>query len=374
MSPPDVRYYPPYPTVNYNSGYGTKAQIQHGEYLSKAGDCIACHTETGKPNQPQFAGGLGIFTPFGMFYTPNITPDKTNGIGSWDEKKFLDAMQHGHCTDGFCYPVFPFLYFARMQQQDLLDIRSYLMSIPAVAQPNKPNDVMFPFNIRFLQLGWRILFFYFDNHQVAYDNTQSAQWNRGRYLVLGPGHCGMCHTPLNPLGAEKKKYFLTGGFVNGYYAPDITSRGLAGASVAQVVNVFKKNRMLSGGPVQGPMLEVNMDSLRYLTDGDLQAIATYLQSVKSQYPEAGDTTVGPNTGVTIYTKTCAACHDSGGAGAPRIGDKQDWQKYFAQGMNSMYTNAINGIGSMPPKGTCMTCTDDQIKAVVDYIVKETKYG
>jgi cytochrome c5 len=374
VAKPEKRYYPPYPNVNLNSGYGTRTEIIHGEYLAKAGDCIACHTETGKPNRPQFAGGLGIYTPFGMFYSPNITPDKQYGIGNWSKKQFLNAMENGHCKDGFCYPVFPFLYFSRMKTKDLLDIRAYLMSIPAVAQPNKQNNIMFPFGWRFLQLGWRILFFYPDQGKVQYDHTQSKAWNRGRYLVLGPGHCGMCHTPLNPLGAEESKYFLTGGFVDGYYAPDITSKGLKRASVQDVVNVFKKNRMLSGGNVQGPMLEVNMDSLRYLNDADLRAIAVYLKTVKSQYPTGGDTTVGPNTGKTIYSKTCASCHDTGGAGAPRIGDKKEWQKYFDQGIHSMYQNAINGIGSMPPKGTCVTCTDEQIKAVVDYIVKETKYG
>ncbi len=369
--------YPVYPKVNYGTGAKAK-QIKRGEYLVKMGDCIACHTKRGgKP----FAGGFGIDTPFGTIYTPNITPDKQTGIGSWTDKQFIKALHEGISPKGeYDYPAFPYLYFNKITTQDLLDIRTYLNAIPAVNQKNRKDTMKFPFNIRFLQLGWRILFFK-DTGPYKSNPKKSAQWNRGAYLVESLGHCSMCHTRSHHfifkkwiLAAPIKKYYLAGNFVEGFYAPDITSAALKDTPVKAIANVFLKDRLLGGGKVQGPMADANHDSLKYLTKSDIQAIAIYLKSVKSQVPPMPKTGTGLAAGKKIFNQYCAGCHLTGAGGAPKIGDIADWAPRIKNGMNTLYKNALNGFKGMPPKGTCMTCSKQQIQDAVQYIVSQSKPG
>ena len=255
-----------------------------GEYLTKMGDCIACHTDTTHPNSPVFAGGYPISTPFGIFYSPNITSDKETGIGKWTDDEFVRAMQHGISPQGYNYfPVFPYTSFTRVTRDDLLAIKAYLFSIPAIKNTPPKNDVAFPFSWRFLQYGWKLLFFEFHKGVYQYDSSKSPVWNRGAYIVQGLAHCGECHTPRNMFGAMKYSYALTGAFVEGYYAPNITGHGLEGIPDQKIIEVFTKNKKLKGsGEVGGPMREVNVDSLKYLTQADLQAIVTYLRTVKSK--------------------------------------------------------------------------------------------
>jgi len=364
--------YPKYPPTKAAAGADAEL-IKRGEYLAKAGDCIACHTDT--PNTgPEFAGGLGIKTPFGTFYTPNITPDKETGIGKWSDDDFVRAMQQGIRPDGaYYYPVFPYTYFAKTSRDDLLAIKAYLFSIPPIKKTPPKNDVPWPFSWRFLQLGWRILFFHPGEYKYAPEHTQL--WNRGAYLVQGLGHCGMCHTPINFLGAPKEKYFLTGNFVDGYFAPDITSFGLKGTPTQEVVDVFTQDKMLkNAGKVEGPMAEVDHDSLIYLTNEDLQAFATYLKTVKSKEVATSSGPVGAGAGKKIYDAHCAVCHGTGAAGAPKLGDTDAWTVRIKQGMAVLNQHAINGFNSMPPKGTCMSCSDEEIKAAVQYLTDQSKPG
>lgn len=364
--------YPAYPTINYGAGSQAKL-IQRGEYLAKAGDCIACHTDT-KNAGPSFAGGLGINTPFGTFYSPNITPDKETGIGNWSDADFIRAMHHGIRPDGaFYFPVFPYPSFSKVSESDLLAIKAYLFSLPPIKKANLPNGVPFPFSWRFLQLGWRMLFFQQGEYQ--YDPQHTQAWNRGAYLVEGLGHCGMCHTPANILGAPKQQYFLTGNFVDGYFAPDITSAGLKGASIKEIVDVFTQDQMLRGaGKVQGPMADVDHDSLIHLSQDDLAAIAIYLQTVKSQERKTSSGTITAGTGKKIYEAHCAICHGTGAAGAPILGDAIAWTPRIKQGLEILNQHAINGFNSMPPKGACMSCSDDEVKAAVQYLVDQSKPG
>lgn len=364
--------YPAYPKVNYGTGSNSDL-IKKGEYLAKAGDCIACHTDT-KNNGVPFAGGLGIETPFGTFYSPNITPDKETGIGNWSDEEFIKSMQHGVRPDGtYNFPVFPYTYFTKITQDDLLAIKAYLMSLPPVKNKVRANDVPWPLSWRFMQLGWRILFF--RSGEYRYDPEHTQLWNRGAYLVEGLGHCGMCHTPINFLGAPKNKYFLTGNFVGGYFAPDITGYGLKGVTTPEVQDVFTQDQMLKGaGKVEGPMAEVNHDSLMYLSNEDLQAIALYLKTVKSKVLQVSGGAVGAGTGKKIYDAHCAVCHGTGAAGAPKIGDADEWAPRIKQGMDIVFQHAINGLNSMPPKGTCMSCSDEEIKAAAQYLVDESKPG
>lgn len=359
-----------YPPVNYGSGPEAE-QIRHGEYLAKAGDCIACHTTPGgKP----FAGGFPIKTPFGTIYSQNITPDKETGIGNWSDEDFIKVMREGISPHGdYYYPVFPFVYFNKLSRQDVIDIKRYLHAIPAVKEANRPLDMPFPFNIRTLQSFWRFMFFDFQKGEFIPDERKSPEWNRGAYLVQGLGHCAMCHTQLNALGAAKTKYNLAGGFVDGYAAPNISASGLKDFTTQQVVDVFLKDVKPRGGKVQGPMLQVNHDSLRYLSIEDLTAIVTYLKTVQSELPPVKAAS-GSDAGKGIYEQYCAACHTSGGGGAPKLGDAAAWSPLAKLGTSKLYTNAIHGIAGMPPKGNCDSCTDDQIKQAVDYILGKSGSG
>lgn len=355
-----------YPPVNY--GTGAKAdQIKRGEYLTKAGDCMACHTVAGgKP----FAGGLPIKTPFGTMYTPNITPDPETGIGQWSDDDFDRAMREGISPkDHFYFPAFPYPYFNKLTRIDVDAIHAYLHAIPAVHEPNKPLDMPWPFRVRLLQSFWRLMFFDFHKGEFEYDQHKSPEWNRGAYLVQGLGHCAMCHSPLNPLGAVEHRYELAGGFVDTYHAPNISASGLKDVPTDKVLDVFLKDTLLSGGQVKGPMLQVNHDSLRYLSMQDLTDIVTYLKTVESEIPPAPKTGTGEKAGKVIYLNYCASCHAAGGAGAPKFGDAQAWSPLVQQGMDLVYKNAIHGIGNMPAKGNCQSCSDEQIKQAVDYIVK-----
>jgi len=361
--------YPDYPKVDYGTGEKTRS-IKSGEYLVKAGDCIACHTTAGGA---VFAGGLAFKTPFGTIYSANITPDKNTGIGKWNDKDFIRAMREGKSPDGsYYFPVFPYPDFNKMTEQDLLDIKAYLNTIPAVAKENKDPDMPIPFRWRFMQLGWRTLFFTWHRGEFQPDNTKSKAWNRGAYLVQGPGHCGMCHTPLNFLGAPKRKYYLTGGFVDGFYAPNISSAALGKYTLEQIEDVFLHDDRVQGGKIVAkPMLEVNHDSLQYMTKEDLDAIAIYLKSVKSQTPPAPKHSdkVSTATGKKVYNKYCSACHITGAGGSPKIDDLNAWTPRLKTGLNALYKHAIAGLGSMPPKGGCPDCNNAEIQASVDYMVE-----
>lgn len=366
-------YYAAYPKTTPGADAAEGALIQHGEYLAKVGDCIACHTNV-KGNTPAYAGGLPIATPFGTFYSPNITPDHETGIGLWSEADFVRALKDGLGPHGENYfPVYPFVYFANVTDEDARALYAYFKHIPAARLPNKPLPV--PFNIpgaRLTLWGWKLLFFY-PNPPYEADPKQSAKWNRGKYLVDGLGHCSMCHTPLNPLGSPKNRYYLSGGFIDGYWAPNINKAGLEGISEEEIADVFVKNQLLNNaGPVAGPMAEVNHDSLRYLTRDDQLAIAHYLKTVVSEDEYALEPSEKPpnlRRGKQVYVRVCTICHQRGEMSAPVIGNASNWyQRYKLSGLDGLYQHAIKGYNSMPIKGACVTCSDNDIRAAVDYIL------
>lgn len=376
-----VSYFPSYPATNTS---GKNAEIiKRGEYLAKAGDCIACHTNTAEKEKAKvFAGGLAMNTPFGTIYSPNITPDKETGIGNWTTEQFINAMREGISPQGhYYYPAFPYLYFNKLTDDDLIAIKAYLDSLPAVSQQNRANDMLFPFNIRFLQLGWRILFFHPENTGAFKKNPhQSESWNRGAYLAEGLGHCAMCHSPSYhilseniSLGAPIRKYDLTGAKIQGFLAPNITETNLSKISTNEIVDVFLKDQLIGGGKVEGPMLEANHDSLRYLSHSDLEAVATYLKAVQSETPPKPKAGAG-GIGQSIYDTYCSGCHATGAGGAPKYGDAASWDPILKSGMDKVYSEAIKGNGGMPAKGTCISCGDDEIKQAVDFMIASTKGG
>jgi cytochrome c5 len=369
-------YYPEYPPVKATANEQQQKLVERGEYLAKMGDCIACHTDV-KGKTPAFAGGLSIATPFGTFYSPNITPDKKTGIGSWTEEDFIRAMKHGKDPKGRNYfPVFPYIYFANITDDDARALYAYFMHIPPVQLANK--SLPFPFSVpgaRFSLIGWNLLFFY-PNSGYQYDSDHSSEWNRGRYIVDGLGHCSMCHTPLNPLGAPKSRFYLTGGFIDGYWAPNITKYGLHSANTYEIADVFEKNLLINrAGTVAGPMAEVNHNSLNYLSAEDRLAIATYLKTVVSEEPLGVPPSNAQPTlkrGKQVYVNSCIICHQNGEMGAPRVGDGANWyMRLGSSGLNGLYRHGIYGYNSMPVKGACVTCSDEDIKSAVDYILSKS---
>ena len=364
-----VGAYPVYPAIDYGTGAQAEA-IRRGEYLTRLGDCIACHT-IAKPDAAAFAGGLPIPTPFGTFYTPNITPHEKTGIGAWSQEEFIRAMHDGIRSDGSnSFPAFPYVFFNRISVRDLKDIWAYLRAIPPVEQKNRDNTLPFPLDVRFAQYGWKLLFFYPDRGRFTANPQRSAAWNRGAYLVQGLGHCSMCHTPLNLLGSTEKKDYLTGAFIQGYWAPDITKRGLETATRFEVSDVFGEGKLINkAGPVRGPMGDAIHDSLRYLTEQDRLAIAEYLKSVVTPQPRniprlrAAQPPL--KRGAQVYANVCIACHLNGEAGAPSIRDAPNWRKRIVRrALPSLYRHAIDGFNKMPPKGACVSCDNQDIRAAV----------
>src|SRR3984957_1378448 len=194
-------------------------QLRRGQYLVAAGDCMSCHL---RPGAEPLAGGLGLKTPFGVIYTPNITSDKETGIGNWTADQFYRAMHDGIDDEGVnLYPAFPYPWFRLVSREDTDAILAFLKITPAVNYTPPKNDLPFPLNFRSAVKAWNLL--YLNSRDLQSDPEQSAEWNRGAYLVYGLGHCGGCHTPKNGLGADKTHVALQGGSLDKWFAPDLTT-------------------------------------------------------------------------------------------------------------------------------------------------------
>jgi mono/diheme cytochrome c family protein len=316
------RMLPPLPKLPGATPLDATTQvIKTGEYLARAGDCVACHTAAGGR---EFAGGRAMPTPFGNLYVPNITPDEETGIGQWTADEFYRMMHTGVSRDGtLMYPAMPFASYTKVTRADSDAIYAYLMSVVPVKQRNRPHELRFPFNKRELLVGWRAL--YFKEGEYVPDPKQSAQWNRGAYLVEGLGHCSMCHTAINPLGGSKEAQAFEGGMIpnQNWYAPSLTSNREAGLGdwsikdIADLLQVGVSNR----GTVYGPMAEVVYNSLQYLSDEDVEAMAVYLKSLPQRDAEPPPTSearlVDPGVmelGRNLYARQCAVCHGAEGKG------------------------------------------------------------
>ncbi len=292
------------------------ALVDMGKYLATAGDCVACHTAPGgKP----FAGGRAMQTPFGTIYTPNITPDKATGIGDWSDDDFYRAMHEGIGHHGeYLYPVFPFPWYTKVTKDDVLAIKAYLFSLTAENAPQKPLQFRFPFNIRETLLTWRTAFF--KPATFMPDSAKSPEINRGAYLVEGLGHCGECHNQNSLLGASDWSGQLKGGEIQGWYAPNITSdgkEGLGSWSTDEIVKFLHDGSAPGRGVVLGPMRETIDDSLRYMSDADLHAIAAYLKSFsksETYKPLDANQAAAASAGANAYLTNCSSCHGVKGDG------------------------------------------------------------
>lgn len=291
------------------------AQVQRGARVVEAGDCAVCHT---RPGGKYLAGGLPLVTPFGTLFSTNITPDRQSGIGQWSLPAFERAMREGIARDGhFLYPAFPYVHYRRMSEGDIADAYAYLMSGPAVDSPAQHNQMNFPMNIRPLVAFWNLLFLH--GKPLTSDAQQSAAWNRGRYLVEGPGHCAGCHSPLNLIGAEKSAESLAGGSVDGWEAPSLLGmdRRATPWNSEQLVRYLRAEVVDEHGTAAGPMRPVSL-SLARLPVSDAEAIAEYLLSLPNrtsinETPTAKAIEVDAASGALLFASACAGCH---GAAAP----------------------------------------------------------
>ena len=285
----------------------TASAIERGRYLAAAGDCAGCHTTAGGA---PYAGGRPLETPFGTVLSANLTPD-ASGLKAWNADQFYRAMHEGVSANGdHLYPAFPYNYFTRMPRADTDALFAYLQSLAPVANSPDRNQLPFPFNIRSLMSVWNLL--YLDKTPITPDPSHTEQWNRGAYLVEGPGHCAACHTPKTFLGGPKKGRDFQGGAFGTWFAPDLTPNGrtgLGGWTRDETVAFLKTGRNAHAS-ASGEMGLVVQDSTSWLADDDLQAIAAYLAD-RAASPTPAMTPPDPaemKAGEAIFVDECSACH------------------------------------------------------------------
>lgn len=353
------------------------ASVERGRYLADAADCKSCHTVPGS-NQP-FAGGRPIETPFGTLVAPNITPDRDTGIGAWTDDEFDAAVRQGRTRNGsYLYPAMPFPYYARMSREDVEAIRAYLNTVTAVHNDVRGSQLPFPFNIRTAMMVWDRLYFKPGEFQAHTD--KSEEWNRGAYLVQGPGHCAACHTPKTVLGGDESAKALRGYALQGWFAPDITSGqgALADWSADDIATYLKTghNRHAAAAGLMGEVVDLSTSKMN---DADLKAIAVYLKDVSGSAQSKAATADHAvlAAGGAIYQDLCSACHAAEGKGVPNMfpdltetatvsaTDPTTVLRVILQGAQSVATDQEPTGPAMPAFGWQLN--DGQVAAVASYI-------
>ena len=355
------------------------AAVARGQYLAIVADCAACHTT---PGAAPWAGGRAIETPFGKILAPNITPDLATGIGGWSDDEFVNSLLNGTGKAGeHLYPAMPYTYLTRMTRDDALAIRAYLSTVPAVNNHVVSNQLPFPFDVRTSMIAWNELNFKAGRFQPHAD--KSAEWNRGAYLVEGPMHCGMCHTPKTKLGGDETSQSLGGYSLQGWFAPAISGdkyRGLGGWTEDQITAYLKTghNDIASAS---GPMAEEVTLSSSQMTDADLHAVAVYLKD----QPDNGAARPAPiaatepamKVGSLIYADECSACHTPTGSGIagliPALAGSAAVQSreptsllhVVLRGARSVGTQGAPTASAMPSYGWLLS--DDEVAAVTTYV-------
>ena len=287
-------------------------QVARGAYLARAGNCRDCHTPRGAA---PYSGGRGIPTPFGTVYSSNLTPDLQTGIGAWTAADFRRALHNGRSRDGrLLYPAFPYDAYTRISAADADALFAYLRSLPAVAQPNRPHALRFPYDTQAALAVWRALFF--RPARFEPDATRPPDWNRGAYLVQGLGHCAACHAERNLLGATRDAAGLGGGLIplQNWYAPPL--RTAQPGALAALLQTGRSDT----AALLGPMAEVVLHSTQHLDAADLRAMAVYLQSLPASppmdVPAVSATAAQRTQGEALYRDHCASCHGEQGQGVP----------------------------------------------------------
>ena len=360
--------------------------VKRGEYLARAADCFACHTVS---RDRLFAGGLALPLPFGTLYSTNITPDKDTGIGDYTDQDFLNAVQRGIRRDGArLYPAMPFPSYTLMTDADVLAIKAYLFSVPAVHAENLPNTLSFPFNQRWLMTFWSA--FFNENARFRPNTAQSAEWNRGAYVAEALAHCGECHTPRNfALALDNRNKFS--GAVFGWYAFNITSdkeSGIGAWGDDELRNYLSTGHASGRGTAAGPMGEAVDQSLSVMAPADIRALVTYVRSVPPiasadlpaklapaapASPKEGNATAEA-VGKRIFEGACVHCHDWTGvsqispfatiAGARGVNDRTATNVVQIV-ISGTKRNTPDGVVSMPAFGSAYS--DSEIAAVANYV-------
>ncbi len=356
----------------------TAEDIARGKALTEAGDCASCHTAD--PAKP-FAGGKRIDTPFGGVYSANLTPDGATGLGAWSDDQFYRALRFGVAPDGSrYYPAFPYPNFTKLTRQDILAIRAYLATLTPINNAPRAPELRWPLNYRAMMRGWNWLFF--KPGIIMPDQQKSAEWNRGRYLVEGVGHCGACHTPKNMFGADKRDQAFGGGRVAGMFAPRLDAAprsGLKSWSVDDIVEYLQSGRNAKSHAGE-LMSEVVVNSTSKMSDADVRAIAVYLKDLPAGAPEpsvSSPPAAQLAAGEKLYKAACIACHEADGSGAPRIypplprnanlqsADASSALRIILDGAETVTTPRAPNKGSMPAYASKMS--DQEIADVTNYI-------
>jgi mono/diheme cytochrome c family protein len=370
----------------------TAPPTSKGEYLARAGDCIACHSVIGGK---AFAGGLRMGTPMGAIYTTNITPDKDTGIGSYTFEDFDGAVRRGVAKDGHrLYPAMPYPSYAKITDDDMRALYDFFMKeVPPVNQANKPSEIPGYLSFRWPLAIWNMVFT--EGGAYVAKPGHDAGWNRGAYLIQGLGHCGACHTPRGWAFQEKaldegRGTYLQGAELDAWLAPDLRGdvrTGLGGWSEADLAS-FLKTGHNARGVAFGSMLDVVNNSTPYLSDDDLNAMAAYLKSlppsaeqIAPTYDEGTTKALASGSpqqpGATLYLGYCVSCHGADGkgqssylpplAGNPVVLDADP---------NSLVNLVLNGAQPLVVKGTPdayrmqqyrVQLGDEEIAAVLTFV-------
>lgn len=384
------------PVVTTPAFAGDADLIAAGKYIATASDCVACHTA---PGGEIMAGGLAIETPIGSIMSTNITPSKENGIGKYTLQQFDTALRKGVRADGkHLYPAMPYTAYALLSDDDVAALYAYFMNgVTSVETRPAETRLPFPFNLRFSMAAWNLLFL--DNGPFKSDAAHDGEWNRGAYLVRGPAHCGTCHTPRNLFMAEKISSEMSGGDVGFWHAPNITSdanSGVGGWSVEDLVAYMRDGHAMGKSQAAGPMAEAVDNSLRFLTPGDLRAIAVYVKTVPPVHDTAdtqpvfawgspSDNLAGVRgvalpldrnsmTGPQLYDAYCATCHQAQGQGS-FDGGLPSLLHNTALGRantNNLVIVMLEGLHRQPGvlmPGFAKELSDTQIAALASYLIE-----
>jgi mono/diheme cytochrome c family protein len=373
--------------------------MKRGEYLSRAADCVGCHTM--RVGGKAYAGGFTLSTPFGLIVSTNITPDPVHGIGRYSYDDFARALRRGIARDGHnLYPAMPYVSFVKMHDDDIRALYEYMMHgvQPVAAEPPR-TKVAFPFNQRWLLGLWRAI--YAPDGEFEFINGKDAVWNRGAYLVQAAAHCGACHTPRG-MGYQELAYdessphFLMGEVNDDWYSPPL--RNSMGSGIGRLTEgdlvSFMKTGHAAGTIAYGSMVETIQSGLQYLTEADLRAIAVYLKTLEpgddpSHYrPERkgqaepgadqGNRTLRVQSGgAAVYMGFCARCHGADGAGVPAAfpslsgnpsvltQDSTSLVRIVLQGGAGPRTLTGPAPQEMPAFGTVLN--DQQVAQVLTYV-------
>jgi mono/diheme cytochrome c family protein len=380
--------------------------VKRGEYLAKAGDCIACHSAPqGKP----FAGGLPLATPLGEIVSTNITPSTTSGIGNYTLAQFSAALRRGVRADGqHLYPAMPYTSYAKVSDDDVKALYAYFIhGVAPVDTSPPPTALPFPFNVRLSMAAWNLLFL--DQQPFNADPAKSVEWNRGAYLVQGLAHCSTCHTPRNALMAEDTSASLGGSVVGTWYAPNVSSDpvgGIGSWSEDEIAAYLRTGHVVGRAQAAGPMAEAVDNSFQHLSDSDLHAMAVYLKSAAPVH-HAGDRRAADTWGAAkssldeirgvplpadanqmsgpqIYDAYCASCHEAHGEGAGQGIDGAGLPSLFHNtalghtNTNNLVMVMLEGVHRqdsapdvlMPAFGRLLS--DQQIATLGNYLLKQ--YG